>query len=125
MIQRLGKGEANTEKIVAGFGEARPFRKWADYAAKLSDDLGVIHNEYKKIKNHHRSVDFGEMVHGTGFQETRTWRPPIAIPVEIVRLYIVSIVPIVKWPGWVVERGGLLKVKIKKFQSIINSFYHQ
>lgn len=44
MIQRLGKGEANTEKIVAGFGEARPFRKWADYAAKLSDDLGVIHN---------------------------------------------------------------------------------
>ncbi|MDX9983578.1 hypothetical protein [Sphaerochaeta sp.] len=51
MIQRLGKGEANTEKIVAGFGEARPFRKWADYAAKLSDDLGVIHNSILSKKD--------------------------------------------------------------------------
>lgn len=41
---RVAVGEANTEKIVAWFGEAGPFRKRVDYAAKLCGDLEVIHN---------------------------------------------------------------------------------
>jgi hypothetical protein len=35
----LGTGKANTEKIVAAFGNVEPFEKKGDYAAKLCSDL--------------------------------------------------------------------------------------
>jgi len=38
----------------------------------------------RKPRYNEVAVDFVDRVHGTGFQEIRSWRPLIANPVEIV-----------------------------------------
>jgi hypothetical protein len=38
----------------------------------------------KKPRYNEVVVDFVDRVHGTGFPEIRSWRPQLAIPVEIV-----------------------------------------
>ncbi|HKL60268.1 MAG TPA: DUF1566 domain-containing protein, partial [Sphaerochaeta sp.] len=47
----IGSGKGNTEKIVSAFGDAEPYEKKTDYAAKLCSDLkltkdGVVYADW-------------------------------------------------------------------------------